>query len=90
MRFRALTTTTEEHEADCANRPKNKNYAETVDQSPFTAPIDIHYLFIYVITGWVNLLPLSSKMEVITITILYLYSWSIFYQWNPLPHRCLQ
>ena len=38
MRFRAMTTTTtEEHEADCANRPKNRNYAETFDRSPFTA-----------------------------------------------------
>ena len=38
MRFRAPTTTAEEHDADCANRPKKKNYAETFDQSPFTAP----------------------------------------------------
>ena len=37
MRFRAPTTTTEEHEADCANRTKNRNYAETFDRSPFTA-----------------------------------------------------
>ena len=38
MRFRAPTTTTEEHEADCANRPKKRNYSETFDRSPFTAP----------------------------------------------------
>ena len=38
MWFRALTTTTEEHEADFANRPKKRNYAETFDRSPFTAP----------------------------------------------------
>ena len=38
MRFRAPTTTTEEHEADCANRPKNRNSAETFDRIPFTAP----------------------------------------------------
>ena len=38
MRFRAPTTTAEEHEADCANQPKKRNYAETSDRSPFTAP----------------------------------------------------
>ena len=38
MRFRAPTTTSEEHEADCANRPKKKNYAETFNRSPFIAP----------------------------------------------------
>ena len=38
MRFRALTTTLEEHEADCVNRPKKRDYAETFDRSPFTAP----------------------------------------------------
>ena len=38
MRFRAPTTTAEEHEADCAKRPKNRNYSETFDRSLFTAP----------------------------------------------------
>ena len=38
IRCRDPTTTTEEHKADCANRPKNRNYAETFDRSPFTAP----------------------------------------------------
>ena len=38
MRFRDPTKTTEEHEADCANQPKNINYAESFDRSPFTAP----------------------------------------------------
>ena len=37
MRFRSPTTTAEEHEAYRANLPKNRNYAETFDQSPFTA-----------------------------------------------------
>ena len=38
MRFRALTTTTEEHEADFANRLKKRNYADTFDRSLFAAP----------------------------------------------------
>ena len=38
MRFRAPTTTTEENEADCANRTKKRNYAETFDRSTFTTP----------------------------------------------------
>ena len=38
IRFRALTKTAEEHEADCANRPKKRNYADTFNRSPFTAP----------------------------------------------------
>ena len=38
MRFRAPTTTTEEHEVYCSNRPKKINYAETFDRGPFTAP----------------------------------------------------
>ena len=38
MRFRDPTTTTEEHESYCANRPKKRNYAETFDRSLFTAP----------------------------------------------------
>ena len=41
MRFRALTTTAEEHEADCANRPKKRKYSETFNQSPFTAPCQL-------------------------------------------------
>ena len=36
MRFRAPTTTAEEHEADCANWPKKRNYAETFYRIPFT------------------------------------------------------
>ena len=38
VRFRAPTKTAEEHEADFANCPKKKNYAETFNQSPFTTP----------------------------------------------------
>ena len=38
MWFKAPTTTTGEHEADCSNRPKKRNYDETFDRSPFTAP----------------------------------------------------
>ena len=38
MRFRAPTTTEEEHEADFSNPPKEINYADTFDRSPFTAP----------------------------------------------------
>ena len=38
MQFRAPTTTAEEHKADFANRPKKRNYADTFNRSPFTAP----------------------------------------------------
>ena len=41
MRFRDPTTIAEEHEADCANQPKKRNYAETFDRSPFTAPCQL-------------------------------------------------
>ena len=35
MRFRAPTTTEIEHNADCPDRPKKRNYSQTFDCMPF-------------------------------------------------------